>query len=49
MVLGLGTPELVVIAIAGLIFMFGAPKVMEWFKAFRSAKEEAKTIVDDKK
>jgi len=46
MVLGLGTPELVIIALIAIVFFFGLPKVKEWVDTFgkkdTAAKAESK-------
>ena len=42
MVLGLGTPEIILIIVILAVFFFGLPKVKEWVEAFKSAKKETK-------
>ena len=46
MPLGLGTPEIILIAVVAAIFFFGAPKVKEWMAAFKEHKKEAKKIIE---
>lgn len=45
MVLGLGVPELLFIAVIAGIFLFGAPKVKEWVDTFKSQKKAAVEII----
>ena len=45
MVLGLGVPELIFIAVVAGIFLFGAPKVKEWVDTFKSQKKAAMDII----
>ena len=45
MVLGLGVPELIFIAVVVGIFLFGAPKVKEWVDTFKSQKKAAVDII----
>lgn len=46
---GLGTPEIVLIAIGGAIFFFGLPKVKEWRSAFEEKKAEATEVLNTTK
>lgn len=46
-IFGLGTPEIILLALIAGIFFFGLPKMKEWFKAFTEAKTEAKKIVSE--
>lgn len=43
--LGLGTPEIILIAVVAIIFLFGAPKVKQWFETFKATKKEAKEVL----
>jgi len=45
MVLGLGTPEIIFIAVIAAIFFFGAPKVKEWADTFKNQKKAAVDII----
>lgn len=46
-ILGLGTQEIILIAVVGAIFLFGAPKVKEWLNTFKETKKEAKQITSE--
>lgn len=38
MVLGLGMPEIIIIALVVIVFFFGLPKVKEWVDTFKKDK-----------
>jgi len=48
MVLGLGMPEVVIIALVAIVFFFGLPKVKEWVDTFSKTKKETNAKTESK-